>query len=777
MIVWSVHPVFAQELNKKSNLYFNYNEGIYPAHLDLKIVKSDSVKAFYTTDGTLPSSSSLKIDSILTFSLDTNLVFRALIYKDGKKIEQINKSFLVGRSFSMGVVSIIVEPDNFFGYDRGIYVKGCCASEDPPYKGANFWKGWERVANIEFFEPDGKLAFNQKAVVRIFGGFSKGLPMKSLAVISKKKYGKKYFKYPIFPDKDIKKYKSFVLRNSGGDFNKSHFRDAFITNLVKPLDMEIQAYRPVVVYINGQYWGVHNMREKITEHYLKSNCGVDKDSVDILRHNKQLQYGTRKYYLKLNKFLEKNNFSDTSKIRELDKLMDIDNYINYNIAEVYVHNKDAGGNIRYWRARNDTARWRWIFYDTDLSFAISNKYAYKVNTLKQMTTKNDETWPNPPWSTFLIRKLLENDSIKQVYINRFADNLNTIFSTENVLFRIDSTKKLIEKEMPTHFNRWNYSNLDKWKEQIERMREFARKRPSYMRKFIMEKFDLKDTVLVTVNITHPLHGKIKLNSLSLNQSFSGYYFSGIPIELEAVPDIGYFFSGWATDRTQSKIRIAPDSLSVLSPKFMKLPYSKHWKEVVINELCLKSDTLASTKDWIELYNKSDTTVNIKDWKIVINNQITVLKQDKSLKPKEYYVIARSPHKLTDYYKNINISSDSLIRGIPSNSGSVGLLDKNGRYVDSIHYDVNKNFKVDSIQLPIILEKVNPNQESNIANWNVNNQPTIGKRNRAYVKKKEKKDKSFIGSLTQKQKTWGGIALFILFVLIISLIIIKVTPTK
>jgi len=298
-----------------------------------------------------------------------------------------------------------------------------------------------------------------------------------------------------------------------------------------------------------------------------------------------------------------------------------------------------------------------------------------------------------------------------------------------------------------------------------------------MRKFIMEKFNLKDTVLVTVNITQPLHGKIKLNSLNLKHSFSGYYFSGVPIELEAVPDIGYFFSEWAKDRTQSKIRIAPDSLNVLSPKFMKLPHSKHWKEVVINELCLKSDTSVSTKDWIELYNKSDTMINIKNWKIVINNRLTVLKQDKSLMPKEYYVIARSPHKLTDYYKNINISSDSLIRGISSNNGSVGLLDNNGRYVDSTHYDINKNFKVDSIRLPIILEKVNPNQESNVANWNLNNQPTIGKRNRAYVKKKVKKDKSFISSLTQKQRTWGGIALFILFVLITSLIIIKVTPTK
>ena len=115
--------------------------------------------------------------------------------------------------------------------------------------------------------------------------------MKSLAIISRKKYEKKYFKYPIFKEKSIKKYKSFILRNSGGDFNKTHFRDALITQLTRPVNLPIQAYQPVVLYINGVYWGIHNAREKINEHYLKGNFGANPDSVTIMKHRNDLQEG------------------------------------------------------------------------------------------------------------------------------------------------------------------------------------------------------------------------------------------------------------------------------------------------------------------------------------------------------------------------------------------------------------------------------------------------------------------------------------------------------
>lgn len=703
---------------------FSHASGFYTNPIDLTLSSSrDSVKIYYSIDGTEPNSSSKKYEKPI--HIDTIKAIRFIAYLKGKKVANYTNSYFVNRPFTMGVVSIVTDPSNLFSYERGIYVKGCCAGESSPYSGANFWKGWEREVNIEFFEQNGSLAFNQVAGIKIFGGFSKSLPMKSFSLNARKKYGNNRFEYQIFPNKDIDKFKSFILRNSGGDFNKTHFRDALFTDLVEPLDMEIQAYRPVVVYLNGEYWGIHNLREKITEHYLKYNQGIDKDSVDILKHRMDLQHGNRKQYQVLLKHLRKTDLSDTSNVHELSTFMDIDNFINYNITQIYIDNRDAGGNIRYWKPQNNHSKWRWILFDTDMSFGISDWKGYKTNTLKQMTSNNTEAWPNPAWSTFIIRKLLENDSLKNEYINRFSDHLNTIFSTENVLFKLDSIKSLLNEEMPNHVVKWRSNDMKRWEKNVGILRDFSTYRPSYLRQFLMDKFELTDTLMVEVIPPNKKAGKISLNSLKIKNQFKGYYFKEVPICLKAKPALGYEFIEWkGLNIKENKITYSVTENIKIEPVFKQKSPSPWKQKVVINEICLKSEN----KDWIEIYNNTDTTIDISNWTIAIDKKTIQLKSEIILSPKQFYVIARHPNNFSSIK---SIASDSLPSGISSKKGFIALLDHNLAIVDSLSYKTKKNFKTDTILLPIILEKVNPNQISNVANWNINNQPTIGKRNRAY----------------------------------------------
>ncbi len=709
---------------------FSQNEGIYEDAIELSIAVNDSVHLFYTLDGSKPNSHSQTYDTLLL--LDKPTVIRAVAYLDGEKIATATKSFIIGRKFDMAVVSLVVEPDDFFGYGRGIYVKGAGAGVDPPYSGANFWKGWERKVSFSFFETNGDLVLKQKAGVKIFGGFSKSLPMKSISLTSRKKYEEKYFHYQFFPNKKIKKFKSIVLRNSGGDFNKTHFRDALLTNLVEPLDIEIQAYRPVVVYINGEYWGIHNLREKLTEHYLKSNGHAGPDKVDLMKHRMDLQHGNRRQYKAFLKFLRSKDFSDTANVHELEKWMDIDNYINYNITEVFVDNRDAGGNIRYWKPQNDSSRWRWILFDTDMSFGISDWKGYKKNTLKKMTSKNTESWPDPAWSTFIIRKILENDSLKNVYINRFSDHLNTIFSTDNVLFKLDSIKALLNNEMPYHVEKWKSNNIERWERNVQILRNFAEFRPSYVRKHLMEKFELSDTILVKIKAVDKKEGKIQLNSLKIKTDFEGYYFKEVPIKLKEKAKFGYEFIAWkGIESTKEKVEVLLTQNIEIAPVFKQRKPSEFKQQVVINELCVKS----KNKDWIEIYNNSDTTIEITNWKIRIGNKNIKLKSKKVLQPKEYYVIARRPSLLENTNK---VALDSLSIGISSQKDFVALIDHHSDVVDSLSFNVKHNFKTDSILEPIILEKVNPSLFSPIGNWNLNNKPTIGSRNRAYRVFKVKK---------------------------------------
>lgn len=731
----TLYKLSAQEGINVDSL-FSLRGGIYATAQTMTIDTSGGVKAFYTFNGSKPGTYSKKYDGQV-FELDEPKVIRVLFYKNGSKIGESTQSYIIGRTFNMAVVSIAVDTADFFSYSKGIYVKGCCADTVPPYMGANFWKGWERPINIEFYEPDNTLGFNQGAGCRIFGGFSKGLPMKSLAILAKSKYGPKKFKYQIFPNKDIKKFNSFVLRNSGGDFNNTHFRDALLTDLTEPIDMDIQAYRPCVVFINGQYWGIHNIREKINEHYLKDNHGVNKDSVDLLKHRGDAQCGTTKEYKKLLKFLDDNTFESNAKIQDLDKMMDIDNYINYNITEIYVDNGDAGGNIRYWREQKPGARWRWILFDLDLSFGIGSKTAYKENTLHEMTTFSNEKWPNPAWSTYIIRKLLENDSIQQVYINRFADHLNTIFSEKNVNFKLDSIYNLIKDEMPFHAERWKTS-IEKWNIRVDRMREFADKRPYYLRTYLMQKFNLSDTVMVTIGAFDNQMGKVKLNSLKLESKFEGWYFTDNPITIKAKPKMGYAFVKWeGIEDNNPELHISLTQSLNITPVFKKKPVSELGGIIAINEVSIKQDSLVPCEDWIELANTSAEQQDLSGWYITTSDKEKYqLPEGSTIGAHGYLVVCKDKEAFQKVY---NLSEDLLVQGnmdfgFSSKKDHIKLWDQDKNPVDSMKYQIKEDFPEIKDSLSRNLERLNPKLDE----WKATIEVSPGAQNKGFkgIPKKE-----------------------------------------
>lgn len=732
------------QLNIQIDSLFSLRGGVYPNNQELKIDTADGVSVYFTLDGTTPSSYSTKYHGEL-IPLSKTTVIKALFYQKGVKLGVSTQSYIIGRDFNMAVISIVTHPDNFFSFGTGIYVKGCCADSVPPYLGANFWKGWERPINIEMYEPDNTLAFNQGAGVRIFGGFSKGLPMKSLAIIAKEKYGSKKFDYQIFPNKDIKKFNSFVLRNSGGDFNNTHFRDALLTDLTEPIDMDIQAYRPCVVFINGEYWGIHNIREKLNEHYLKNNHGVNKDSVDLLKHKGDAQCGTSKEYKKLLSFLESNSFETNEKIWELNTKMDVDNYINYNITEVYVDNGDAGGNIRYWREQKEGARWRWILFDLDLSFGIGSKTAYKENTLQQMTTHSFEKWPNPAWSTFIIRKLLENDSIQHVYINRFADHLNTIFSEENVVYRIDSIYNLIKDEMPYHVQKWPLS-INTWNERVDRIKTFAIERPHYMRQFIMDKFGLSDTVFISIEDFDHTMGKVNLNSIKIKSKFEGWYFTEVPITLVAKPKLGYEFVKWeGIDDPNPKLTLTLTKSLNVTPVFKKKPASSQSGIIAINELSIKQDSLIPSEDWIELANSSSELQDISGWFITTDDKEKFkLPEGTNIGPHSFIVICKNR---LEFQKVYNLSEDLLVQkdmefGFSSKKDVIRLYDADKNLVDSLTYKIKDDYPSLKDSTTRNLERLNPK----LNEWQTSKVATPGSQNDGFKgipKKPKTNDLDFI----------------------------------
>ena len=265
----------------------SHQGGFYSGPVIISLsINSDTHQIYYTLDGSIPSEDSF-IYSGPIFIATTTVLRAAVIDNECFPGEVITHSYLIDEESTLPVVSLTSDPYNLWDEEYGIYVMGTDAEWDFPYFGANFWEDWERPIHVELFEPNGDLGFRLDAGVKIFGGWSRGLPQKSLAIYARPGYGTSEINYQIFPDKEIDSFVAIVLRNSGNEWfgsgqdNATMFRDGMHTSLMDNTGIDHQEYRPAAVYINGDYWGIHNIREKVNEEFLASNNpGVDPDELD-----------------------------------------------------------------------------------------------------------------------------------------------------------------------------------------------------------------------------------------------------------------------------------------------------------------------------------------------------------------------------------------------------------------------------------------------------------------------------------------------------------------
>ena len=433
-------------------LSFSHPAGFYDEpSLFVGISSDDSeVEIYYTLDGSEPNTDSYLYTSPIF--IQGNKAVRAASYKSGWLKSPIKTATFILDNDSYGLPTIFLStaPENFFDYYTGIYVMGPNASPDYPHFGANFWEDWEKPIYIEVVETNGTY-FSSPAGVKIFGGWSRGQDQKSFSLFARGDYGASEFNYPLFPDSDIDSYQSFVLRNSGNDWNFTMLRDGYMTSLFDNIDLDHQAYRPMLVYLNGEFWGLYNLREKVNEHFIAGHHPVDPDELDLIEVQNANE-GTTENYDQLISYVENSDMESSEVYDSLSKWIDIDNHINYNVAQIYIDNRDwPGNNIKYWRAHSENGLWRWILYDTDFGFGIPwMGLGYDFNTLEFATEPNGPGWPNPPWSTLLFRKLLENNNYKNRFINIFSDRLNTIFKTSYLTNRLDSLTSNIENIIPIH---------------------------------------------------------------------------------------------------------------------------------------------------------------------------------------------------------------------------------------------------------------------------------------------------------------------------------------
>lgn len=459
------------------------------------------------------------------------------------------RSYLIDeRSPALPVVAIAANPGALFDPDTGIYMPGPHPGADIPYWGANYWWDKEIPVQIDFFEPGAKLAWSSGAGLKIFGNFSRAQDKKSVALVFREQYGQKRLDYPLFPEHpELRQFKWFILRNNGSNNGRDYLRDALMSSLTRGLGIDYQKARPAIVYYNGAYFGIHDIREKSNEYYFETNYGYDPAQIDLVKANGEATAGSNGDYQQVMDWIAAHPLQEDANYQWVRTRLDIDNFTNYVQSEMFFVNKDwPGNNLKRWRSRAPQTLWKWFIYDTDFAFGAVDE-SPKINMLQFATAEDGPDWPNPPHSTFLLRSLLTNDSYRQAFINRFAVLLATSFAPATVQARIDKMMGNVQSEIPLDQKRWKLSST-RMNAELAEIEAFGAERAGRLQAEIQSFFELSESYPLSLSLEGS--GSIQVHGLPISSSITWTAYSDIPIRLTAVAAPGSTFVGWENGSTE-----------------------------------------------------------------------------------------------------------------------------------------------------------------------------------------------------------------------------------
>lgn len=542
---------------------FSKQRGFYNDDFNLTLsTTTPGAEIRYTTDGSLPTASSALYTSPIPIQATSwgagrefkANVIRAACYKSGYiTINPVTNTYFVGPNaasrYTLPIVSLTTDNANFFDNSIGIYVSGY-------YNNYNqTGDAWERPLHIEFFEPGSSTGFSVDGGVRINGGWTRNLAQKSLRLYADHQNGPGSFNYKVFPDSPITDYKRLILRNSGNDNQAASgaftlIRDGFQQSLLKGLDVDIQNYRPALMFFNGEYWGIYSIAEREDKCYLENHFGTDPDNVDILAQiafsGVEIQEGDTVAYDNLLSFIRNNDLCNQSNYEYAKTKMDISDIAIHHLMNIYIANTDwPGNNIVFWRPRTDTGKWRWAIHDTDFGFGLANSTSH--DTLGYCTARGGTSFPNPDSNTITIASLLRNREFRDEFINRMADMMNTVFLPSTVSAKVDTMSAAIAPEVADHLARWGGGSVSTWANNIQSLKSWGNSRPSYVRNQFVKFFSLSGTANVSVNVSPANAGTVTFSTVAIptgSYPWAGTYFQDIPIKVNAVPANGYHFARW-----------------------------------------------------------------------------------------------------------------------------------------------------------------------------------------------------------------------------------------
>ena len=570
--------------------------GSYPGPIAVELSSAQAgASIYYTLDGSPPTTASTPYARPV--AVDSSASLRAMAAAPGFADSRDDTwAYLIADPIAAGFDALMLtaDPVDFFSDTAGIYVVGTNGREEYcalPGQPANYFWDWEVPANFQLLlGGSGGVAFDVDGETQINGVCSRLNAQKSLALSLKEKtHGDDVVDYALFPTRGRQAYDRLKIRNGGQDWNRILMRDYVNqTLLAGQLDLEVQLGRPVVLYVNGDFFGIHNLREKYRPSYFAENFDVDDDALIVLK-SPGAPYGEVKVapdtvgfrsgtFDALQRFVEGADLNDPADYARFAAEVDVDNLLTYFSVMTYLGNRDwPGNNLTAWRELgNPDRRWRFAVADTDMSSGstLNTKTLADYNTLAEVL---DPDCPVEPHclsaATLFLRRALERDDLRAEFIQRTNTLAARSYAPQRAVALIDSVEALYGAYRERTFYRWAGQPFGAWIDAfpiyVEDFRTFYAERPGFFRDFMREAFGLDGaTYELTVGATAGggvvLHGDRR----PVDGGFTATYFAEVPLRIAAVPAEGYAFDSWLeTGETSPELLLTSDGDLTRTPLF------------------------------------------------------------------------------------------------------------------------------------------------------------------------------------------------------------------
>lgn len=560
-------PVFGKEG------FVTSGEAAFQLELGLPDGAPEGTVIRYTTDGSEPTSKSTKYTNPI--NIGKTKVIRAKLFCDGwlSPMSTAQSYIFHPRETTLPIFSVQTNDKYLNDKEIGLFANNKSKEDKKTHD-------WRRPVMIEFF-PVGSdnSAFNQLGETRIQGGQSRANDLKSMVFYANKRFDPdhKRYSYEFFPDQKpgITEFKSFSLRDGGNDFGDLYFRDLIIQRtMAGHVDLDWQAGHSAVLYINGEYMGMLNIRERSNEDNIYSNYN-DLEDIDMVEISHE-KVDNVDQFLEEFKGSEDETFYNAFKAfysekghtkAEYEQWMDVSEYLNVMIMNLFYGNIDfPGNNIVFWRPNDDDTEsglpkiWRFIVKDTDFGLGLYGRQN-NYNTIDLLY--NPANYPNDNWAftepaTRLIKNMLEDKDILDLFIDKCCVYMGDFMNGKGTGETIDLIKAESMEEFVAHRDKynpgwgwWPVDNRSEIENKFNAAKQWAEGRPNNFYNHIGKKWNLGTAFPVTINKgVSELPETVTVNGINLSKGvFDGKLFPNRQLTITATAPEGKTIAGWKVTTT------------------------------------------------------------------------------------------------------------------------------------------------------------------------------------------------------------------------------------